>query len=452
MNIAEQVKAWEAKRQQAEERQLEILAKAAADGERTLDEDEADEHDSLATEIKHIDAHLGRLKAHEDKAAATAEPVRTTSKRGPTVFTRKQDPDDEFPGQSFTRRVIAKTLAHLSGGDLTPAAVAHQRWGKSHPRLVEVIKEGVPGGAAHVADAWAAELAAADARYTGDFVEYLNALTVFNQLPLREIPHNVTVKGQDGQATAFWVGESKAIPVTTLDFSDVTLSRSKVAAIAVISKELIQDSSPSAEMLVRDGLVNASAQRIDATFLGTAPASGATPAGILNGAATVSSAGSDGDSVRSDIAGLVKNFTDNFNATGLQFVMNTNLEVSLSLLRNALGQAEFPEMLQNRLWRYPFVTGDNVGATHLILLKPSDIYKIGDQGIQVSVSDQATIEQDTAPLGDAENPTAASATLSSMFQTENVALKVVRPLNFAKRRASAVAYVTNAVYGETSSS
>jgi hypothetical protein len=51
----------------------------------------------------------------------------------------------------------------------------------------------------------------------------------------------------------------------------------------------------------------------------------------------------------------------------------------------------------------PIHTGDNVGSdssgTNLILLKPSDIYKIGDMGIEVSLSRDATIEQATDPTG-----------------------------------------------------
>jgi hypothetical protein len=88
----------------------------------------------------------------------------------------------------------------------------------------------------------------------------------------------------------------------------------------------------------------------------------------------------------------------------------------------------------------------------VIMLKPSDIYRIGDMGITVSVSDVATIEQDNAPQGASDTPVAASATIMSMFGTESVAFKVVRRVNFAKRRTSAVAYVDNADYGATDTS
>ena len=92
-------------------------------------------------------------------------------------------------------------------------------------------------------------------------------------------------------------------------------------------------------------------------------------------------------------------------------------------------------------------TGDNVTGGHWILLKPSDIWKIGDTGLEVSMSDQATIEQNDAPAGAGDTPTAASATLMSLWQTEQVGFKVVRRINYKLRRSGAVAYLDNAEYG-----
>ena len=120
---------------------------------------------------------------------------------------------------------------------------------------------------------------------------------------------------------------------------------------------------------------------------------------------------------------------------------------------NALGQTEFPGITADggTLLGDPVVTGDNVGATDLILLKPRDIYRIGDLGLQVSVSQEATIEQSSVPAGAALTHTAASANLQNTFQQELTAIKIVRPINFAKRRSSAVAYIDDAAYGSTES-
>jgi hypothetical protein len=116
---------------------------------------------------------------------------------------------------------------------------------------------------------------------------------------------------------------------------------------------------------------------------------------------------------------------------------------------NALGQLEFPNITTagGNLLGDPVVTGDNIDANSLILLKPSDIYKIGDGGLEVSLSQHATIEQDNAPQGASDTPVAMSAFPVNMFQTESTAIKVVRSINFAKRRSHAVQYIDDASYG-----
>ena len=451
MNIAEQIRAFELKQRTALDRQQAIM-KLAADEGRSLDEDEAGEFDSLDTELSAVKDHLKRLKKLEQDDAGTAEPAAPTSKpKAPAIISRKHsDADEKFKGQMFVRRVIAKALSQMVNFEIPAWKIAEQRWGKEAPLLVEVMKSGVAGGGSGSGE-WGAELVAADGRYTGDFIEYLYASTVYDRLGLRSVPANVTIKGQDGAATGFWVGQSKSIPATTGDFSTVNLSPLKVAAIAVTSNELLRDSSPSAEQLVRDALVQASSQRVDQTFLSnTAASSGVSPAGILNGVTALGSNGQDDAAVREDLKELYAPFISaNIPTDGLTLVMHPNLAVSIGLIANALGQDAFPNIGPNggTLRGIPVVTGHNVGATHMIMLKPSEIWRIGDTGVEVSLSREATIEQDTAPAGASDTPTAASATLMSMFGTESTAFKVVRSINYQKRRTQAAQWMSDALYG-----
>lgn len=449
MNLQEQLRQFRQKRNEADERQKSLMETAGDEG-RTLDADETSEYDGLETEIKHIDQHVKRLEKMVERETPSTDPD-NKKPGGPTIIVRKTDVEDQFKGQAFVRRVICRTLAQLGGYEETASQIAEKRYGKTNPQLVRVIKAGVAGGSATGAgsDSWGAELVDADARYMGDFIEFLAGMTVYDRLPLREVPANIRIKGQDGIGTGFWVGESKAIPASAMDFSAVDLDPLKVAALTVVSKELLRDSSPAAEALVRDALGEASAQRIDTTFLSTdAAVAGVSPAGILNGVAGKTSSGIDSAGVRDDIAAMYGDFLTAKNASGLQLVSTPSLAKAISLQTNALGQTEFEGLGADggTLLGDPLVTGDNVGATHFILLKPSDIWRIGDTGVEVSLSMDATIEQDDAPTGDAEAPTAASANLVSMFQTENVAFKVVRSINFAKRRAHAAQFVSDAAY------
>ncbi|MBT8074849.1 MAG: phage major capsid protein, partial [Gammaproteobacteria bacterium] len=363
----------------------------------------------------------------------------------PTIITKKEK-DEDFQGQNFTRMTIAKALARETG--VSPIAIAEKRWGRDNARLVDVIKADVAGHGSGTGEA-GAELITSD-RYTQDFINFLYGKTVYNQLPLREVPANITIGAQDGAATGYWVGESKAIPATLADFNSVSLTPLKVAALAVASKEWLRDASPSAEMLVRDSLVQAAVQRIDTTFLSTTAASaGVSPAGILNNIAGTTSAGTDGDSVANDFKELMYRFTQAKNSGGQYIVMNPALATGLALLRNALDQYEFPNISEEggSIFGKPVVTGDNVNANHLIMLKPSDIYRIASGSLEVSMSDAATIEMADNPAADTDTPTAPTGKAVSMFQTESVAFKVVLPLNFQRRRESAVAWISDADYG-----
>lgn len=434
---------------------LNTLTEKSLEEGRTFDEAEMEEFDELEAEIKQIDEDHARYSRLLKMQTASAQPVDQNQRvksvdgqvnKGPTIIVPKADPDDKFEGQSFTRLVIAKCLGQMQ--QRSPIAIAEERWAKTHPRLVEVIKADVAGGGSGSGE-WGAELVSQDT-YMGDFIEYLYGMTVYNKLPLREVPANVTIKGQDGAATGYWVGESKGIPVSKADFNDVTLTPQKVAALAVISKELIRDSSPSAEMLVRDALVEACSQRIDTTFISNAAAvAGVSPKGILNGITPTQSAGTDGDAVHNDIKEMVAKFITAKNSGGLWHVMNPALASSLSLMRNALDQREFPTLTEagGTLEGRNVVTGDNVGATHFITIKPSDIYRIGMGSLEISTSEHATIEMADNPAGATDAPTAPTGKTVGMFQTESMAIKAVMPINFARRRESAVAWIDDAVYG-----
>lgn len=437
---------------------LQELTELKTGENRRFTTEEATEFDGLTDDIEGLDDDI-RVAKSQALSASTARAVEGLSQRAasqsrgrsPNILVAKADPDEKYKGQNYIRSVIAKAVAHIQM--CSPMDIAQARWGKTHPQLVQWIKADVAGGGSGSGE-WGAELVQADARFTGDFIEYLYGQTVFDRLPLRSVPANVTIKGQDGAATGYFIGESKAIKVSKADFSTVSLTPLKVAALAVVSNELLRDSSPSAEMLVRDALVEASAQRVDSLFLSTTAASnGVAPAGILNGLTANTSEGTTAADLRDDLAGLIGYFAAQKNTGGLAIVTTPAVAIQMMLLRNALGVREFPGMTMNggELEGFPVYVGDNVGTGDLIMMKPSDIWKIGDGGVQVSVSREATIEMNDDPTGASDTPVDMTAKRVSMFQTESTAIKVVRSINWQKRRSTAVAYIGNATYGDPAS-
>lgn len=432
-------------------RQRELVALFETKDHKATAEETA-EFDALEAEISELDQDI-RIKGFHARQVQGAKSVgggdgdEGSRSRGGFSF-KKEDPAPKFKGEAFTRLHIAKALAMWNG--VSPVAVAEHRWGKSHPGLVQNIKATVAGGGTGSGE-WGAELAQIDTAFAGDFVEYLYSQTVFDRLALRSVPARVRVKGQDGAFTGYWVGESKAIPMSKGDYSQVDLDPLKVAALSVISMELMEDSSPSAEMLVRDGLAEASIQRIDTTFLSAnAASSGVSPAGILNGVTAIQASGADAAAVRTDMQALLYPFVTNKMASGITLLMNPATAMAIGWMVNALGQPEFPGLSQNggTLNQLPVMVGDNVPAGTIIAIRSQDVWKIGDSGIRISMSREATIEQRDDPTGATDTPTGVTTTgLTNMFQEESVAFKVVRRINYGKRRSTAVAFVENAEYG-----
>jgi HK97 family phage prohead protease len=437
-------------------RMKELVELFKTDGHETTDEESA-EFDNLDTTIKALDVDI-KVARFTATQAATAKSVDGNSSEGASRsrsgmgFVRKEDPEAKYKGQAYTRFLIAKAASFIAmkeGHFVTPAQIAEQRWGKSHPKLVSMIKAAVAGGGTGSGE-WGEDLADSNTRFTGDFIEYLYGRTVFDRLPLRAIPARVHVKGQDGASTGYWVGESKAIPPTTLGTSDVELTPLKVGAIAVCSMELVEDSSPEAEMIIRDSIVEASGQRVDTTFLGSAAASaGVSPAGLLNGLTALVPSGADAAAVRADYQALIAPFIAAKNATGLVHVMSPQTAIAIAMMVNSLGQTEFPDISEEggQLFKRPVYTGDNVAGGDWLLLKPSDIWKIGDSGVRVSMTDSATVEMNDAAAGASDTPVAMASHTVSLWQTESVGFKVVRRINYAKRRSGAVTVLSNAEYG-----
>lgn len=448
-SLSVQIQGFRAKAFESQSRRDELLRAATSEG-RTFDASEAAQYDAADREAKQCEEHVERLLAAERSDMAGARPI-----GAPTIFSPRFGKDESYQAQDFTRLCIARALSSIDPDRRSPADIAQHRWGKGAQGIVSVMRGAVEGGATF-SGAWGSEIAQPSTRFHGDFIELLTASTVFDKLPLKIVPPNVVIKGQDAGGSAAWVGEGKSIPVSSQSFTTVTLGFTKVAAISVVTKELLRYSDPSAEALVRDALVKACSTKVDATFLGAAAGSaGVYPAGIRFGLAALGSNGSDDVAVRADLAELSAPFINALHdVTGLVVVMHPAQAKRLSLMTNTLGASCFPGINASGgvLCGDQVVTGGNIGSSVVLMVDPSQIFRIGDTGVEVSVSTDATIEMDdTTPLGDSQSPTASSATPVSMFGSESVALKIVRAVSFAKRRPTAVSFVDDAYYGLTTS-
>lgn len=463
VNIAEQIRAFEAKRAAAADRLAAIMEKAGEEG-RTLDAAEQEEYDGLATEVKSVDDHLVRLRNLETTAVAKATRVVADAgesaegalrvRSGASIVQVEKKLDK---GIEFARYAMA--LGAAKGNIHQAFEIAKSRFADS-PRVVNVLKAAVAAGTTTDAD-WASDLVEYN-QFAGDFVEYLRPRTIIGRFgqggipALRSVPFNVNIRAQTSGGSGYWVGQGAPKPLTKFNFDNIYLGWAKVANIAVLTEELLRFSNPSAEALVRDSLAGALIERLDTDFVDPTKAavSNVSPASITNAATpiTASGTGSAAD-IREDVRAAMTAFINaNITPTAGVWIMPTTTALALSLMRNALGQREFPDisMLGGTFEGLPVITSEYVptvsaGAT-VILANASDIWLADDGQVVIDASREASLQMLDNPTNNSGDGTAT--TMVSMFQTNSVAMRAERWINWKLRRAAAVQVIENVLWGQ----
>jgi len=456
--IAEQIAALEESRKAKAARMADVMQKSIDEG-RSTDAAEQEEFDSLEAEVAAIDADLKRFRALEKAQAVSAKPVNSidTAKAGadarnPAQVKVKQKSE---PGIGFARLARVKALAKLDGE--SPRAVAKELYGEDSDVFGLLSKAAVAAGATTT---WAANLVGDETSIFADFVEFLRPQTILGRFgaggvpSLRRVPFRTPLIGQTAGGAGYWVGEGKAKPLTSLDFSRTTLDPLKVANIAVVTEEVLRDSSPSAETIVRDSLAAALRERLDTDFIDPAKSAsaGVSPASITNGISAISSSGTDADAVRTDVKALFTAFIDANNApTSGVWIMSAVQALALSLMTNPLGQPEFPGINMNggTFFGLPVIVSEYVptvtGGSYVALVNAQDIYLGDEGGIMVDMSREASLQMDNAPTMTSDSPTGTSVV--SLWQTNSVGFRAERTINWARRRSSAVALLSGVDWG-----
>lgn len=446
----------EATRTEKSARMKEIHQKAV-DEARTMDTAESEEFDTIDAEIKTIDAELARtrkLKAMEDADKATAKPVdksveeRKGVKVGqPSNGVQVKNTEKLEPGIAFARAARCIALAKLHQ---TPAEQIAKSLYPGDEKLHAAMQTRAAVSAASTTEAtWAGNLILDAGAAFGDFVEYLRPRTLVGQISdrLRRLPFDTPVLVQGSAGSAGWTKEGNSKPVTEWTYTKTKLTPLKVAAIAAATKETLMRASAAADTLLRDELARSIGSTIDTTFASDdAAVTDEAPAGILNGVSALTLTG-DGTvaGIRADIAQMLKELVgNNLTVSGAFWVMPETVAIDLSLIVNEVGASAFPGIgpTGGTLAGLPVFTTQYVPAESdgpvVMLIKGDEIFLGDEDGLQVSMSDQASLVMDSDPSGSSVTPTAAQVV--SLWQTNSVAFLVERFINWQKRRSQAVVW------------
>lgn len=338
----------------------------------------------------------------------------------------------QYRGSTFVRSVIA--LAE-SPGVRNALTVAQRRWGATS-QVVTLMKAAVAAGSLHD-DLWAGSLAESRGAQL-EFLEVVRPLTIVGRLAnLRRVPVKAPIAAQSAGAVSYWVGEGKIKPVTSAAFNRTRLGPTKVAGLLVVSEELITF-GPTAEITLRDDLANAIAVATDSAFIdpGNSGIPNQQPAAVTAGAVSIPSSGSTAEAIRADVERAIAAFAGSLMTAA--WVMHPRAAVAIGMTLSSSGEANDLGALGGTLAGLPVITSEGVpydsSGTSITLLDAASILYAED-GIQGARSDQTAILM-------SDTPGSGPAQMVSLWQTNSIALRVERTVNWTVGRANAVVTIT----------
>ena len=317
----------------------------------------------------------------------------------------------------LSRAAFAVFVAAVKGGNALDAA-ARLYHDDLHTRAVLTRAAVDPAKTSEAG--WASELVHTAFRR---FLAGVEPLSAAARLIAMGIPAQLDGAGEakypvrsGSPAAAPWVAESGAIPVVARQLGSVALGpRRKIALISVLSQELA--SRADGEATLTQILREDAAYALDAAYFATTTGSASAHAGLLNGVTPLAASTEGGTAA-----------------------MVTDLMALASAGRAASTMIAAPD-LRATVLASPAVPEDRV-----IAVDPLSLLHSTDPSPEVSAAKHTAIHMDDAPgaISAAGAPNVVAAPVTSLFQTAQIALRVLADMAWAKRRSGAVAYLDGA--------
>ena len=329
-------------------------------------------------------------------------------------------------GSAFVRGAIA--IAVAKGDMLQASEYAAHRWGERSP-AVSVTRAAVAGGSTAEGN-WGSALATEAAASAAEFMTIVRRLSIVGRLAgLRRVPPITPVIAQVGGAEGAWVKEGAPIPLSNMSFERLVMPTLKVAAMCVVSEELLRSSDPSAEATIQADLVRAVVEASDAAFIDPLNAGVAAqqPASVTYGVTPIAASGV----MRADIDRLVASFEGDLQSA--YFVG------APKLLAQIAGE-EFPNVgaRGGEILGIPALASSGVpnnadAEYRLALVDPTGIvFTANDGAAEIKVSRQGAIQM-------RDDPVTGGAPMVSMFQVNAVAIAALLHENWQAVRPGSAA-------------
>lgn len=459
MNVAEMIKALEEDIKRKED-ERNAIQKTALDAGRTKDIQEKENFDRLQEEIEGMESELEDLKKIQAKEVKKAAPVE--AKTGAEAGASRGGRDERIffnnkraeQGIGFAHAMMCVAVARQSGISAVELAKEHYSYDERIAALCKgLLTKAAVAGAVPTAPAWAGSLMNPQDLVT-EFVEYMWAGAIIGKLPgVTRVPFNYKISRQTGATTANWTGAGKPAPVSKGALDQITIGTTSLTGLTYFAKQNLKFSNIDAERLVRNTLAGSLRTLADADFVDPANAGTANikPASVTNGVTPVPPTGTDGDAATTDIKNVLQTLVNaNLDISEAAIIMRGDMALGLSTLKNALGQAEFPDLgpAGGTLLKLPVVVSNSVQPGDIIAVHQPSIYVAKDDDVTIDMSTEASLEAlDSTLLQDGADGTGAASI--SMFQSRMVAFLAELYANWVVGRTGSVACITAGNYNGT---
>ena len=437
----------------------------------TITDDQRTESDEISGLIEAEEKDLARLmrleksiKPREESETSSSTALATTTVRQP-ITGEVVDPPRPFampkkkiePADLWFRSMAIGMRAFAEQVPLEHAA--RQMYGNdTHREETFAVLRAVTAPAQTTVAGWAAELAVTA---NAGFLDRLIADSIYGPLSAMGARYDLGRNAQikiPRRTTAFkasgaWIGEGLAKPVKRISLDSITISPNKLAVISTFTEEMAQYSIPAIEGLLRQAMIDDTQEQLDTFLIDNVAASvGVRPAGLLNGAGTVtpSAATPASAAMVADLKGLVNAIIAAGGGRSIAILINPKQALSIGLSQTTTGDFLFESTdAAGRKLTARFIVSRTVPADRVIALDAADFATVTGDAPRFAVSNEATLhEEDTTPLplSATGTPNVVAAPMRSLFQTDSVAIRLSLFLSWTMRRTGMVHTVSPVIW------
>jgi len=416
----------------------------------------SDDHDIEEAETLQadIEAHTTRLASLErtEKALAARAVVQNAEIKAPPAIARRPlgiAAKEVQPRDLLFRAAAVQLRSYVRRQSIEDVLREHY---PDH-EATSIVTRAAVAGATTTTTGWAAELVQ---QANADFLSNLDPNAIFPRLANLgtslsfgpgsgsiKIPSRATTPSISGS----FVAESQPIPVRRLGLTSITLLPTKVGVISVFSREIAMYSNPSIEGIIREGINDDTAITLDTLLLDAVAGSATRPAGLTNGVAALTATTGGGATA---ILGDLKALTAPFYAVnaGRQLVLLLNPAQALSMMMTPGPDGVFGWTSQFTS-RFSVLESTTVPAGHIYMIDAADFVAVNGAP-EFEVSETATLHmEDTTPLNiatGAQGSGVLATPTQSMFQTAQIAIRMVASVTWAMRRTGMVQHIASVTW------